>query len=359
MEVLQRKALKSFQRERTDDINEASSAIKIFLREYFGEQSAEEDFNWFKTDLRGGGEEKITRQKGIACLNKINDIRRVNKFMESMNKTLLIGQYLLICLETNEARKVRIVSHYLDFIGLPLYFLDFMFNRVMAKIKFTRSFYFWLTKGKNRAISLTEALGRLFSCGFGVKDHIRIGYTTYIIAEKVSEPVYDTKPTYGALVKLRRVGQYGDNFDVYKLRTMYPYSEYVQDFAFKNNQLEKGGKIKNDFRVTRWGKLFRKLWIDELPMLFNWMKGEMKLVGIRPLSNHYFNLYPKDIQELRVKTKPGLVPPFYADLPNTLDEIIESERRYLESYLVAPLRTDIQYFFKAFYNIVFRKARSA
>lgn len=359
MEAVQEKALKSFQHIRTDLIKEANTGLRVFLREYFNDQTAEENLHWFRKELPDKFKEEIAYKKGAACLSRINDIRRVNKFLEKMNKNLQTGQFLLICLETKEARMVRIVNGHPHFIGLPLYFFDFVLNRVFAKTKLTRSIYFWLTKGKNRAISFTEALGRLFSCGFDVKDYVRIGYTTYILTEKVSEPVYDMEPTYGALVKLRRVGQDGKIFDVYKLRTMYAYSEYVQDFAFKNNNLENGGKIKNDFRVTGWGKIFRKLWIDELPMFFNWLKGEMKLVGIRPLSTHYFNLYPRDMQELRVKTKPGLVPPFYADLPITFDEIIESERRYLESYLEAPIRTDIRYFFRAFYNIVFKKARSA
>jgi hypothetical protein len=59
-----------------------------------------------------------------------------------------------------------------------------------------------------------------------------------------------------------------------------------------------------------------------------------------------------------VRTKPGLVPPFYADMPRTFEEIEESERRYLESYQRCRLGTDLRYFFKALYNIVFRHARS-
>ena len=50
--------------------------------------------------------------------------------------------------------------------------------------------------------------------------------------------------------------------------------------------------------------------------------------------------------------------PFYADMPGTLDEIQESERRYLEQYLRSPFLTDWRYFWKAFRNIVFRGKRS-
>ena len=55
----------------------------------------------------------------------------------------------------------------------------------------------------------------------------------------------------------------------------------------------------------------------------------MNLVGVRALSKHYFSLYPSDLQELRIKYKPGLIPPFYYDMPKTFDEILSSEKKYL------------------------------
>ena len=85
----------------------------------------------------------------------------------------------------------------------------------------------------------------------------------------------------------------------------------------------------------------------------------MKLVGVRPLSRQYYGLYPKDMQERRIKFKPGLIPPFYVDMPKTFDEIVESERKYLDKYEKNRFTTDVSYFFKAMWNIFFRKARSA
>jgi hypothetical protein len=52
------------------------------------------------------------------------------------------------------------------------------------------------------------------------------------------------------------------------------------------------------------------------------------------------------------------VPPFYADLPKTLEEIMDSEMRYLEAYEKKPFITDVKYFFRAFYNIIFKRALS-
>jgi lipopolysaccharide/colanic/teichoic acid biosynthesis glycosyltransferase len=101
------------------------------------------------------------------------------------------------------------------------------------------------------------------------------------------------------------------------------------------------------------------MWLDELPMLVNLFRGDMKVVGVRPLSQHYFSLYSSELQEKRIKYKPGLVPPYYADLPQTLEEIQESELSYLESFEKRPVRTQWRYFWKAFNNIVFKSARSA
>jgi lipopolysaccharide/colanic/teichoic acid biosynthesis glycosyltransferase len=145
---------------------------------------------------------------------------------------------------------------------------------------------------------------------------------------------------------------------IYKFRTMHPYSEYLQQYVFDLQGLEKGGKLENDFRMTTWGKWMRKLWLDELPMLYNWLKGDLGLVGVRPLSFQYLSLYDKDLQELRKKVRPGLVPPYYADLPENFEQICESERRYIKAFLARPVRTQIIYSWKAFVNIVLRGARS-
>jgi lipopolysaccharide/colanic/teichoic acid biosynthesis glycosyltransferase len=139
---------------------------------------------------------------------------------------------------------------------------------------------------------------------------------------------------------------------------MHPFSEYLQDYVFKRNNLEKGGKFKDDFRVTTIGKILRKFWLDELPMIYNMLKGDMKLVGVRPLSRQYFGLYTEELKAKRNKFKPGLIPPFYADMPKTLEEIMDSEMRYLTTYEKRPFRTDWKYFWKAMYNIFIKRARS-
>jgi lipopolysaccharide/colanic/teichoic acid biosynthesis glycosyltransferase len=201
-------------------------------------------------------------------------------------------------------------------------------------------------------------LGRLYSCGFEVLDERFIENHFFVVCVKVKNPAFDLEATYGPFIKLKRIGKGGKIIKVYKMRTMHPYAEYIQDYVYKMHSLEEGGKFKNDFRISTVGRLMRKFWIDELPMLINLLKGDMKIVGVRPLSKQYFNLYSKEHQERRVKYKPGLVPPFYVDNPKTLDEIQASELKYLNAYDKHPFLTDLKYFFIAAYNIAIKRYRS-
>jgi lipopolysaccharide/colanic/teichoic acid biosynthesis glycosyltransferase len=189
-------------------------------------------------------------------------------------------------------------------------------------------------------------------------DETDIDGKLYFAAKKRKQPVFDENPTYGPFIKLPRIGKDGKIINVYKLRTMHPFAEYIQDYIYANHNLQNGGKFCNDFRITTLGKIFRKFWLDEIPMMINLVKGEMKLVGVRPLSEHYFSLYHETLQKKRIQFKPGLIPPYYADLPETLEEIQESEMRYLEAYEKHPWLTDWRYFWQAVFNILFRRKRS-
>jgi len=291
--------------------------------------------------------------------HRINDIKLLNKFFESVNNKLENGGMFIGCAETRLLRKKRIMERFPWGINYIYLFVDYLVKRVFPKLSNpTRKIYFFLTKGRNRAISRTEVLGRLYSCGFEFVDEKYIGGLYYFVMKKVNEPSYPENPSYGPVFKMKRVGKGGKIIHVYKLRTMYPYSEYLQKFVYEKNDLAEGGKMGDDFRVTTAGKFFRKFWIDELPMIINLFKGDLKIVGVRPLSQHFLSLYSQELKDLRLKHKPGLVPPFYADLPKTLDKIMDSEIRYLKAYEKNPLLTDIKYFIKSFYNILIKKARS-
>ncbi len=294
----------------------------------------------------------------IVNLKRVNDIRWINKFFEAVNTKLPQGGLFICVAETKNQRKTRILNKYPVGFNYLFYIFDFIIKRVLPKFSFTKGIYFFLTRGQNRVLSRAEILGRLYSCGFEAVREEFIQGNYYAVCKKTSIPAYDDEATYGPLIKLRRIGMHGKIIKVYKMRTMHPYAEYLQEYMYAKHSLQEGGKFKEDFRVSTLGRLMRRLWIDELPMLINLLKGELKIVGVRPLSKHYFNLYTKDLQKKRIRVKPGLIPPFYADNPKTLEEIMESENRYLDSYLRSPLWTDFKYFFLAFYNILVRRYRS-
>jgi len=290
--------------------------------------------------------------------HRINDFRRINRYLIKTNELLMEGGVFICRGQTITERQRRFNEKYTPVFGPPLYFLDFLFRRAMPKIPVLQGWYFALTKGKNRALSETEMLGRFYYCGFELVNKREINGVMHFILKKVKPPSNDQNPTYGPFIRLKRVGQDGKIIYVHKIRTMHPYSEYLQDYVYQTNKLQEGGKFKNDFRVTSWGKILRAMWIDELPQLVNFFQGELSLVGVRALSEHYFSLYPKEVQELRLKMKPGLMPPFYADMPTTFEEIVESEKRYIQAKMEKPFLTDWKYFWKGMWNIIFNHARS-
>ncbi|MFH0734348.1 MAG: sugar transferase [bacterium] len=292
-------------------------------------------------------------------LHELNDIRRLTVYFNEINNKLQTGGVFVGKLEPLKYRRIRFLQKYPFFIAKLFYFMDFIWRRVSPKLPVIKKVYFTLTKGKDRALSMAECFGRLYYCGFEIINTHEENNFTYFIVNKVKKPSDDQNASYGLLFKMKRVGKAGKEIFVYKLRTMHPYSEYLQKYMFENYGSSSGDKVDNDFRITYWGKIMRKIWLDEFPMFINFFKGELKLVGVRPLSFHKFEMYPKWLQEKRIKTKPGLVPPYYAHMPNNFEELLESENKYLDEYFEKPILTDIKYFFKAFYNIIFKKARSA
>jgi len=290
---------------------------------------------------------------------KVNNFRYLNRVFITLNNKLKKGGVFVGCFESYDQRKQRIFGKFPGWFARIFYLIDFLYKRIMPKLPGLKRVYFWLSRGKKRVFSRTEVLGRLYYCGFEVIGLRPINNIYYFIAKKTKEPRTDSGPSYGPIFRQRRLGMGGKIIHIYKLRTMHPFAEYLHQYIFEKNKLEDSGKIKGDFRITSWGRFFRKTWIDELPMLFNWLRRDLKLIGVRPLSETFFKTYPEDLQKERVKFKPGLIPPYYADMPNGIEQVWESERRYLERYRVRPFRTDFVYFFKALNNILFHHAKSS
>ena len=86
-----------------------------------------------------------------------------------------------------------------------------------------------------------------------------------------------------ALFRQRRVGQHGETFEMFKFRTMVPEADQAKDDLRHLNEANGLFKILNDPRITRIGALLRRTSLDELPQLWNVIRGDMSLVGPRPL----------------------------------------------------------------------------
>lgn len=303
---------------------------------------------------------KAMKPQFFVLKRSLNLIRHLNTLLNRANETLEDGGYLWCHTRTASLKRRQMMKKYPWGINYLVFTLHFIWHRVMAKLNLTKCFYFWVTKGRNRTFNRVEVLGRLYRAGFEVIDEEFRHGEFFVLARKVKAPIWDDVPSGSALIKLKRVGKNRQLIGVYKLRTMYSYSEYLQPYIYEHNHLQKGGKFADDYRVTPWGRWMRKLWIDELPMFINFFKGDMKLVGVRPLSRHYFSLYTPEMQELRTRVKPGLLPPFYYEKqsPKTIEEVQASERRYVEACLKHPILTDIRYFFGTIWNIIFRGKRS-
>lgn len=290
----------------------------------------------------------------------LNRIRHLNTLLNRANEELAQGGYLWSHCRTAILKRKLILEKYPAGINWVIYLLHYFWHRFCAKMPLLKRIYFAVTKGKSRTYNRVEVLGRMYRAGFEVVDEeFRYG-EFFVLARKIKAPIWNDTPTGSPLIKLKRVGKGGKLIGVYKFRTMYSYSEYLQPYIYQHNKLDKSGKFADDYRVNLWGKVFRKLWIDEIPMIFNLFLGNMKLVGVRPLSPHFFSLYPKEIQVLRTRCLPGLLPPGIAEKepPEGLEAIVESERKYLEAYFKSPIKTDCIYLWKIIKNILFKGRRS-
>ena len=108
-----------------------------------------------------------------------------------------------------------------------------------------------------------------------------------------------------AIFRQWRTGYRGRRFQVFKIRTMVPNAEQlVKELTARNEVAGPQFKLRNDPRVTGIGRVLRKTYLDELPQLFNVLKGEMSLVGPRPATANFDDY--SDWWKARLMVVPGL-----------------------------------------------------
>ena len=143
-----------------------------------------------------------------------------------------------------------------------------------------------------------------------------------------------------------RVGKNGRVFKFYKLRSMGPEADQMLDSLLDQNEMEGPAfKISNDPRITRVGRVIRRTCIDELPQLWNILKGDMSFVGPRPPLPREVEQY-NDFQRNRLSVVPGLTC-YWQIQPNrnslTFDKWLELDLKYIEERNV---KTDLMIIFK-------------
>ncbi len=149
--------------------------------------------------------------------------------------------------------------------------------------------------------------------------------------------------------KQTRVGRYGKDFNVIKFRSM-------RTGADKQALITVGGK---DPRITRVGYFIRKHKLDELPQLFNVLKGDMSLVGPRPEVRKYVNLYTED-QRRVLSVRPGITDYAsieYVDENTILGKAKNPDKVYVEQIMPDKIQYNMKYInnrsVKEYFKIIF------
>jgi hypothetical protein len=296
----------------------------------------------------------------IYVVNSLNDVNDLQLTIEKLSKSIKDDQLIILQFETLRGRLLRIQKKYPKIIANILITIEFILHRVLSRIFFLKNIYNLFSNGKIKIISKAEGLGRLVYSGFQIESTENINGLCFVLLTKSKKNLTDKRPSFGPIFRMNRVGKNGKIIGVYKIRTMHPYSEFLQEYLIKLNGYGTQGKPNNDFRVTSWGRILRKYWIDEIPQLVNVIKLEMKLVGLRPVSEYYFNELDHFHKETRIKQKPGCIPPYIAfNMGSAKDQVLKAEEIYIEMRKKKPYSTDIILFFVALKNIIFSKKRGS
>lgn len=152
--------------------------------------------------------------------------------------------------------------------------------------------------------------------------------------------------------KHKRIGKHGKKIEIYKFRTMIDNAEEAMKNFTEEQKKEfaENFKLENDPRVTRVGKILRKTSLDELPQIINILKGEMSIIGPRPIVKSELEKYGNN-QGKFLSVAPGLTGYWAA---NGRSDVSYEERMALELYYVEnrSLILDLKIFFKTIWSVL-------
>lgn len=152
--------------------------------------------------------------------------------------------------------------------------------------------------------------------------------------------------------KHKRVGKNGKPLYIYKFRTMHPHAEdMIKNFNEEQmREFKESYKLQNDPRITRIGEILRKTSLDELPQIVNILKGELSIIGPRPVIDEEIEKYGENKDKL-LSITPGLTGYWQANgrSSTTYEERMEMELYYVDN---CSLKMDIAIFFKTIISVL-------
>lgn len=149
-----------------------------------------------------------------------------------------------------------------------------------------------------------------------------------------------------------RIGKDGKKFKMYKFRTMYENAEeMIKDFTpEQKKEWQENYKLKDDPRITRIGRFLRKTSLDELPQIINIIKGDLSIIGPRPIIDRELEKYGENKQKF-LSVTPGLTGYWQA---NGRSDTTYKQRMKMELYYIDHMspKLDAQIFFKTFKTVL-------
>lgn len=277
------------------------------------------------------------RNKDIISLQQL-DTKAV-QFILALDDEMILDSWLRY-LALNKYRSVSVIP---NIRGIPLYGTDmsFLFSHEMLLLRVNNN----LAKRSSRILKrIMDVLGSL---GIIILLSPVLLYLYFLVKKDGGNAIYGHP----------RIGRNGKIFKCLKFRSMVVNSKEVLDELLRTDpearaEWEKDFKLKNDPRITKIGAFIRKTSLDELPQLFNVLKGEMSLVGPRPIVADELERYQDDV-EYYLMAKPGMTGLWQVSGRNDVDY---NTRVYFDSWYVKnwSLWNDIAILFKTV-NVVLKK----
>ena len=149
-----------------------------------------------------------------------------------------------------------------------------------------------------------------------------------------------------------RIGKNGKNIKIYKFRTMVTNAEeLIKEFTPEQmKEYKENYKLTNDPRITKIGKFLRKTSLDELPQLINIIKGDLSIIGPRPVVKDELENYGENMAKF-LSVTPGLTGNWAANGRNntTYEERMKLELEYVDNI---SFKTDVKIFFQTIFAVI-------